>query len=84
MISPVAENLLRKLEDLDQQYAQLGTQLLDPAVLSDHRKVRALSIKRAGIESTVRDFRAFREITQEAQNLGQGCTLDRWRGVTGT
>ena len=71
MISPVADNLLRKLEDLDQQFAQLEAQLLDPAVLVDHRKVRALSIKRAGIEPTIREYRAFREFTQEAKNLRQ-------------
>ncbi len=59
MVSTSNENLIRKLQELDGQYEQLGRQLLDPKVLSDHRQVRALSIKRAALESVVSDYRAY-------------------------
>lgn len=54
-------NLIRKLEDLDAQHRGLEEQLLDPAVLVDHRQVRALSIRKAAIEPLVEDYRQWRQ-----------------------
>src|SRR5690349_6149849 len=50
MPATIPANLLRKLDELDAQHRALEDQLLDPAVLVDHRQVRALSIKKAAIE----------------------------------
>jgi peptide chain release factor 1 len=65
----VAENLIRKLEELEREHAQLGEQLLDPAVLGDHRKVRALSIKRASLEPLVASYREYRAAQQQIAEL---------------
>lgn len=71
MPAAVSDNLIRKLEELDGQYAQLTAQLLEPEVLADHRKVRALSIKKAALEKLVGDYRAWREATRQATELRQ-------------
>jgi peptide chain release factor 1 len=65
----VADNLLRKLDDLDQQYTAIEAQLLDPNVLADHRQVRALSIKKAALEPIVSDYREYREAVRDAEEL---------------
>ena len=69
MVSAANENLIRKLQELDGQYEQLGRQLLDPQVLSDHRQVRTLSIKRAALESVVSDYRAYCRAIEQAEEL---------------
>ncbi|UCD76140.1 MAG: PCRF domain-containing protein [Phycisphaerales bacterium] len=69
MAALIAENLLRKLDELDRQFEQLGRQLADPAVVTDHRKVRALSVKRAAIEPIVSDYRAFRRSREQIEDL---------------
>lgn len=65
----VAENLLRKLDELEREHAQLGEQLLDPATLTDHRKVRALSIKRASLEPLVADYLEYRAAQRQIAEL---------------
>jgi peptide chain release factor 1 len=62
-------NLIRKLDEIDEQYAGLSKQLLDPDVLADHRQVRTLSIKRAAIEPVVTDYRAFRDTLAQIDEL---------------
>ncbi len=63
------ENLVRKLEEIDQQYAALQTELLDPDVLSDHQRVRTLSVRRAALEPIVEGFRAWTRARSELADL---------------
>lgn len=63
------ENLLRKLEEIDEQYSQVQESLLDPDVLSDHKMVRSLSVRRAAMAPIVEGFRAWRNATDEIQDL---------------
>ena len=65
----VSPNLIQKLDELDAQHTALSEQLLDPAVLSDHRKVRAVSVKKKAIEPIVLDYRRFKTLEREATDL---------------
>ena len=67
----MSPNLLRKLDDLAAEQASLEAQLLDPEILSDHRKVRALSIRRAALEPLLAEYRALQDATQQADELDQ-------------
>ena len=58
----LTDNLLRKLEDIDAHYAEIESQLLDPDVLTDHRQVRTLSIKKAAMQSVVDRFRQWKTL----------------------
>ena len=69
MVSNVTDNLIRKLDRLDDQYEQLGRELLAGETQADHRRVRDLSIKRAALEPLVIAYRAYRKTAQEAQEL---------------
>ena len=69
MSPAVSDNLIRKLDELDQQHRALEAQLIDPAVLTDHRLVRSLSIKKAAIEPLVRDYRAYRFAQEQGEEL---------------
>ena len=68
-MSSVSDNLLRKLDEIDAQHAALTQQLMEPAVLADHRQVRALSIKKAALEKLVNDYRAWREAVRQTDEL---------------
>lgn len=61
--------LLRKLESLAGQLADLDSQLSDSTVLVDHKKVRDLSIKKAAIEGVVADYRVYLKAAAEAAEL---------------
>jgi peptide chain release factor 1 len=69
MPAAVSDNLIRKLDALDAQHQQLAEQLLDPNILVDHRKVRALSTKKAAIEPLVNDYRAYRSALNQIDEL---------------
>ncbi len=69
LVSTLSTNLTRKLDDIAAEHASLEAQMLDPAVLVDHRKVRALSIRKTAIEPLVADYRAFRDATRQADEL---------------
>jgi peptide chain release factor 1 len=60
-------SLLPKLDELAAQYDDLGRQLMDPDVLADHVRVRALSIKRAALEPIVLRLREWRETTAQIE-----------------
>ncbi|MCZ6835522.1 MAG: PCRF domain-containing protein, partial [Planctomycetota bacterium] len=68
-MTDISENLLRKLDELDSQFKALTRELLDPAVLQDHRQVRTLSIKKAAIEPIVTNYRAWRTTGQQIDEL---------------
>jgi len=59
---PLTDNLLRKLEAIDAHYATIESQLLDPDVLADHRRVRTLSIKKSAMGSIVDRFRQWKSL----------------------
>ena len=61
--------LTRKLEELAAQMSDLDRQLSDPDVLTDHRKVRDLSIRKAAILPVVNDFTEYRRLTRESDGL---------------
>ena len=67
----VPDRLSAKLDELDRQHEDLTRQLTDPAVISDHRKVRALSIKRAALEPIVSDYRALRMVHAQIEEMEQ-------------
>ncbi|MHC4909821.1 MAG: peptide chain release factor 1 [Planctomycetota bacterium] len=64
-MSSVSDNLIRKLDELDEQHGELSRQLEDPDVLADHRRVRSLSIKRAALDGLVNEYREYREANSQ-------------------
>lgn len=61
--------VLDKLAALDEQFAAIERDLNDPDIMSDHRKVRDLSIRRAALEPTVDGYRRFARLCGEADEL---------------
>ncbi len=68
-MTQISQNILRKLNELSEQYALYGEQLMAPDVLADHRKVRAISIKRAALEPLIKDFAAYCEIDAQVHEM---------------
>ncbi len=68
MSERIPENVAEKLRDIVNQHDELSAQLLDTDVLIDHRKVTALSIKKAAIAPIVEQFNAYTSaLSQEAE-----------------
>lgn len=63
------QNLRRKLDEMEREFERLGQEMLDPAALEDHRKMRSLSMRRAAMESLVRDWQTFQSLETEAEEL---------------
>ncbi|MGE3108893.1 MAG: peptide chain release factor 1 [Phycisphaerales bacterium] len=61
--------VIGKLDELAAEYERLERDLSDPAVVTDHRRVRELSIKRAALEGVARDYSEFRKLASEAREL---------------
>jgi peptide chain release factor 1 len=68
-MSSLPSSLVRKLDAIAGEHAALEAQLLDPDVLSDHHKVRALSIRKAAIEPIVLDYHRYRDAARQADEL---------------
>ncbi|MFA6045799.1 MAG: PCRF domain-containing protein [Phycisphaerales bacterium] len=60
---------IEKLREIDAKERQLALSLEDPEVLSDHRKVRELSVQRRAIEPVATGFRKLQELEKEAAGL---------------
>lgn len=60
---------MAKLEELAARFDALTRDLDDPAVASDFRRVRDVSIKRAAIEQVVADYRRMLAAMREADDL---------------
>jgi peptide chain release factor 1 len=75
-LAAIDPNLRSKLDELDASYAALTKQLEDPEVLSDHRQVATLSIKRAAIEPVVEGYRRYLALVNEADELEQAIEGD--------
>ena len=69
VLHTLPQAVIDKLEEMDATCRELDAQLEDPDVLSDHRKVRDLSIRKAAIEPVVADFRRLCAIRDEAAEL---------------
>jgi len=62
----IPDNVAEKLHEITEQHASLSMQLMDSDVLSDHRLVKTISIKKAAIEPIVELFQTYTSaLTQE-------------------
>ena len=68
--------LVAKLDELDEQYAELDRQLGDPDVLSDHEQVRDLSIRKAALADAVEGYREVRRLAAELEDLREAIAGD--------
>ncbi|MEQ8770895.1 MAG: PCRF domain-containing protein [Phycisphaerales bacterium] len=69
MASDLAESVLAKLAELDDQHRAIDAELADPAVAADHKRATALSIKKAALDPVVLGYRDFRALKSEAADL---------------
>jgi peptide chain release factor 1 len=60
---------LSRLEQLAQDFAAISAKLEDPAITSDHRAVRDLSMKRAALEATVTQYAQWKTLEREVSDL---------------
>lgn len=65
----VPRRVWEKLRTLDVEDQQIEKQLGDPDVVTDHRKVRELSIKKRAIGPVVEGFRRIVKLEQEVRDL---------------
>lgn len=68
-LSTLTPAVRSKLEELDALYVAMEDALVDPVILSDHRKVRDLSIKRAASQPVVEGWRRLKRLASEAVEL---------------
>jgi len=69
LIAEVPPTLLAKLDSLAADYDDIEQRLSDPAIASDHRQARALSMRRSALEPVVSGYREFRRLAAEAAGL---------------
>jgi len=69
VLNPLPPNVRRALDALVYEDESLEQQLLDPVVVSDHRRVRTLAQRRRAIADTVQRWRAIRTAEDEADEL---------------
>ncbi len=67
MSERIHENVVEKLREISNQHADLAAKLLDVEVLSDHRKVTSLSIKKAAIAPLVKQFESYESTLSQEQ-----------------
>lgn len=65
----IPPNVLGKLDDLAKRHGELATQLEDPEVLADHKKVRDLSQKKAALDGVAAAYRDFRRALTDIADL---------------
>ncbi|MEC8818440.1 MAG: hypothetical protein VXX30_05085, partial [Planctomycetota bacterium] len=65
----IADNLARRLDEMDAQLRGVGELLLDPEVLGDHHRVRELSVKRSALEGPVGTWRKVKALDTEQEEL---------------
>lgn len=74
---PVSPAILEKLAAIASERDAIAAQLIDPAILNDHRAVRDLSIRKAALDPIADGWLAYTNLTNEAASLrdalnGQG------------
>jgi len=72
----IPETLRSKLDQLDGQVADLERDLSDPDIVSDHVRVRDLSIKKAALDPVVAGWRRVRAIETELPELREAASGD--------
>lgn len=68
-LSTLTPAVRSKLEELDALYVAMEDALVDPVILSDHRKVRDLSIRRAASQPVVEGWRRLKRLASDAVEL---------------
>ena len=68
-LEAIDQNLLSKLNELRDQYAELSKKLEDPQVLADHKQISAISIKRAALSPVVDGYTEYCKLVNEAKDL---------------
>jgi len=63
-----ADNLIRRLEEIESEHGRIESQLNDSAVLVQHTRVRALMIRRASIGSTVEAWRRWKSLRKDIES----------------
>jgi len=64
-MSTLNENLIAKLDQMAQQFAELEKQLVDPAITGNPQRLREVSIKRAAIADLVAQYEHYKNICQQ-------------------
>jgi peptide chain release factor 1 len=64
----LSDDVLRKLEGIEQRFEELTHQLSDPAVASSGERFKKVSKERASIEKTVDAFRAWRKLVEDLKD----------------
>jgi len=70
------ERLIETLESIRAQHDDLSAQLESPDILSDHTKVRSLSIKRAALDPVVSAYETYTSLSRDANELREALDAD--------
>jgi peptide chain release factor 1 len=62
------DRLIAKLDELSRQFDEVEAQLADPAAMSDHERVRELSVRRAAISGLVERYRQWRRLQNQVRD----------------
>ncbi|MBL8999697.1 MAG: PCRF domain-containing protein [Phycisphaerae bacterium] len=65
----VPARVLGKLREIEEQEMRLAAELEDPAVLADHKRVRACTVQRAAILPVVEGYRRLKGLLKEIEGL---------------
>jgi peptide chain release factor 1 len=69
MLQDIPDNLRRTLDGMAREFHAAADAMLDPDVLADHRRVRALTAKRAALEPVATRWDAWCAMEREAREL---------------
>ena len=69
MLQEIPDNLRRTLDGMAREFHAAADAMLDPDVLADHRRVRALTAKRAALEPVATRWDAWCAMEREAREL---------------
>src|SRR6266545_515498 len=64
----LSQEVMRKLDAIEQRFEELTHQLSDPAVASSGERFKKVSKERASIEPTVNALRAWRKLAQDVED----------------
>lgn len=72
----LSDRVRERLDRLARQHADLGALLEDPGVLTDHRRVRDLSMQKAALAPAAEGYARFRSLSAEAADLRAALAVD--------
>ena len=64
-MSDLNANLIAKLDEMAQHHDDIERQLSDPAIMSDHEKVRDLGVKRAALSDLTAKYREWQGVQEQ-------------------